>query len=67
MEGNAHGNLGQLAIAESNLNLARQEFEISLKLHESIGYSRGIAITRKAMLHLSQVETGHRTDIDPKQ
>lgn len=67
VEGNAHGNLGQLAIAESNLNLARQEFEISLKFHESIGYSRGIAITRKAMLHLSQVETGHRTDIDPNQ
>lgn len=53
-EGNAHGNLGKLAMMDGNLDLARQEFEVSLTLHESIGYSRGVAVTRNAMLHLSQ-------------
>ncbi|MGJ7535617.1 MULTISPECIES: tetratricopeptide repeat protein [unclassified Variovorax] len=57
-EGNAHGNLGKLAMVDGNLDLARQEFEVSLALHESIGHSRGVAATRSAMLHLGQPETG---------
>lgn len=57
-EGNVHGNLGKLAMANGNLELARQEFEASLALHESIGYSLGISATRNAMLHLSQVGKG---------
>lgn len=57
-EGNAHGSLGKLAIMDGNLDLARQEFEMSLSLHESIGYSKGVAITRKAMLRLNQAKTG---------
>lgn len=58
VEGNAHGNLGELAIAAGNLGLARQEFEVSLKLHESIGCSRGVATTRNAMLRLSLADAG---------
>lgn len=57
-EGNAHANLGKLALVDGNLDLARQEFEVSLTLHESIGYSMGVAATRNAMLRLSQAETG---------
>ena len=57
-EGNAHGNLGKLAIMDGNLDLARQEFEMSLSLHESIVYSEGVAFTRNAMLRLNQVKTG---------
>lgn len=58
IEGNAHGNLGKLAMVDGNLDQARREFEVSLTLHESIGYSRGVAATRNAMLPLSQAETG---------
>lgn len=58
IEGNAHGNLGKLAMVDGNLDLARQEYEVSLTLHESIGYSKGVAATRNAMLRLSQTKTG---------
>jgi tetratricopeptide (TPR) repeat protein len=58
IEGNAHGNLGKLAMVAGNLDLARQEFEESLTLHESTGYSRGVAATRNAMLRLRQPKTG---------
>lgn len=58
VEGNAHGNLGKLALVEGDLDLARREYEMSLALHESIGYSEGIAATRDAMLRLSRTETG---------
>ncbi|WP_158615603.1 tetratricopeptide repeat protein [Comamonas sp. BIGb0124] len=57
-EGNAHGNLGKLAAADGNLDLARREFEVSLALHESIGYSAGVSATRNAILSLGQVEPG---------
>lgn len=57
-EGNAHGNLGKLAMVDGNLDLARQEFEVSLTLHESIGYAMGVAATRNAMLRLSSAQTG---------
>ena len=53
-EANVHGNLGKLAMVVGNLDLARQEFEVSLTLHDSIGYSRGVAATRSAMLHLQK-------------
>ncbi len=56
-EGNAHGTLGKLAMVDGDFGLARQEFEMALALHESIGCSRGVTITRNAMLPLSQVET----------
>lgn len=52
-EGNAHGNLGKLAMVDGNHDLARQEFEVSLALHESIGCAKGVAATRNAMLRLS--------------
>lgn len=58
VEGNAHGNLGMLAMEDGNFDLARKEFEVSLKLHESIGFSSGMAITRNALLRLSQAEAG---------
>lgn len=58
VEGNAHGNLGKLAIMDGNFCLAQEEFEVSLKLHESIGYSRGIAATRNAMLRLKRAKAG---------
>ncbi len=57
-EGNVHGNLGKLAMVDGNLDLARQEFEVSMTLHGLIGYSMGVAATRDAMLRLSQAETG---------
>lgn len=57
-EGNAHGNLGKLAMMEGDIDLARREFEISLALHESICCSKGVEITRSAMLLLDQAKTG---------
>ncbi|MGP0016527.1 hypothetical protein [Pseudomonas sp.] len=57
VEGNAHGNLGKLAMVEGNFDLARHEFEVSLVLYESIGYAKGVEATRNAILHLSQTET----------
>ncbi|WP_130466405.1 tetratricopeptide repeat protein [Corticibacter populi] len=57
-EGNAHGNLGRLAMMEGDIDLARREFEISLALHESICYSRGVEITRNAILLLDKSKTG---------
>ncbi|OOG85604.1 hypothetical protein B0E41_07740 [Hydrogenophaga sp. A37] len=60
-EGNAHGTLGKLAMVDGDFDLARQEFEMALALHESIGCSRGVTITRNAMLPISQVETDTQT------
>ncbi|CAD5201018.1 hypothetical protein [Pseudomonas sp. FEN] len=57
VEGNAHGNLGKLAMVEGNFDLARHEFEVSLVLYESIGYAKGVEATHNAILHLSQTET----------
>lgn len=62
VEGNAHGNLGLLAMRDGDFDLARQEFEASLALHEQIGCSRGMSGTRNAMLRLSQIETGEQEE-----
>ncbi len=56
-EGNAHGNLGQLALTDGKPELARQEFEIALAIHESIGHSRGVAITREMLACLDQTQS----------
>jgi len=58
VEGNVHGNLGQLALMDGNPDLARQELEMSLTLHESIGASRKATVTRNTLLRLNQIKTG---------
>lgn len=57
-EGNAHGNLGKLAVTDGKPELARQQFEIALAIHESIGHSRGVAITREMLACLDQTQSG---------
>ena len=53
IEGNAHGNLAQIALADDDLELARCEYEISLAIHESIGNTRGATISREALVLLN--------------
>ncbi|MBX8519362.1 tetratricopeptide repeat protein [Pseudomonas cichorii] len=56
VEGNAYGNLGVLAMVEGDFDLALREFERSLKLHELIGYTKGVNATRDAILRLKQTK-----------
>lgn len=54
VEGNVHGNLARIALADGDTELARREFRISLAVHESIGHTRGASISRNELLKLNR-------------
>lgn len=55
-EGNVHGNLGRIAALQGDLDLAKHEYDLSLRVHESIGFEMGIAATSRA---LKQLDSWH--------
>jgi tetratricopeptide (TPR) repeat protein len=62
VEGSVHGNLAKIAERENDGALAEREYSASLVIHESIRFSAGVAITRRALLRLKSA--GQRMD-DP--
>ena len=52
VEGNAHGNLAKMAKSLGDVSLAEREYEMSFRIHESIGFKSGVARTSAALAKL---------------